>query len=186
MSDRMLASRYAEAVFWAAEGPGEVERVGQELNELGRIMRSTLKLYELLSHPGISLDRRMAGVHKVLADSPSATVVSLLRLLLKGQRIELLPAIAEHYQELVDRWHGITPGEVTTVIPLTDEQRVRLETALNRMVSGRVVLQNRIDPEILGGAVVRLSDRIIDGSVRNRLVRLRANLTQAEGSHNAD
>jgi F-type H+-transporting ATPase subunit delta len=186
MTDRKLANRYAEALFRAARDAGAVDRVGEEFAQLERAIVSTPELHMLLSHPEISVERKMAVVQEVFGNSFLATVFLFLRLLLKGQRLVLLSAIAEQYQELTNRWRGIVPGEVRTVIPLTDGQRTRLEAALNRLVSGRVVLKNRIDPEILGGVVVRLSDRIIDGSVRHRLARLRATLVHSEGLRDAD
>jgi len=186
MTDRMLANRYAEAAFWVARDAGEVDQVREELTDLERTIGSSPELHGLLSHPEIPVERKMAGVRQVFDDSLSGTVLSFLRLLLKGQRLALLSAIAEHYQDLINRWRGIVPGEVRTVIPLTDEQQARLEAALNRLLSGRVVLENRIDPEILGGVVVRLSDRIIDGSVRHRLARLRNALIHPEGFSDAD
>jgi len=181
----MLANRYAEAVFWAARDAGRVDQVGEELADLDRAIRTTPGLRGLLFHPGISVSRKAAGVQAVFGDSLSAAVLSLLRLLLERERLGLLSAIVDHYRDLTNRWRGVVPGEVRTVIPLTAEQRARLEVALKGLVSGRVVLENRIDPEILGGAVVRLSDWIIDGSVRYRLERLRANLTSMEGSSDA-
>lgn len=186
MTDRKLANRYAEALFWAARDAGAGDRVGEELASLERAIVSTPKLHMLLSHPEISVERKMAVVQEVFDNSFLTTMLSFLRLLLKGQRLVLLSAIAEQYKDLANRWRGIVPGEVRTVIPLTDEQRARLEAALNRLVSGRVVLENRIDPEILGGVVVRLSDRIIDGSVKHRLARLRATLVHAGGLSDAD
>ena len=186
MTDRKLANRYAEALFGAARDAGEVDRVGEQLTDLERTIVSSPELHGLLSHPEFAVERKMAVVRQVFDDSLLATVLSFLRLLLKGQRLALLSAIAEQYQDLINRWRGIVPGEVRTVIPLTEEQRARLEAALNRLVSGRLVLENRIDPEILGGVVVRLSDRVIDGTVRHRLARLRATLAHAEGFSDAD
>jgi len=181
MSDRMLANRYAEALFWAARDAEEVDRVGDELANLNSAIRATPALHGLLSHPGASVERKMDGVRRVFGDSFSAHLASLLRVLLERQRFELLFAIGQHYQELVNRWRQIVPAEARSVIPLTDEQRARMENALNKLVSGRVALESRVDPSILGGVVVRLSDRIIDGSARHRLERLRVSLTHVEG-----
>lgn len=186
MIHRKLANRYAEALFGAARDTGEIYQVGEELTGLERTIDSSPELYRLLSHPEISVEQKMAVVRQVFNDSLLANVLSFFRLLLRGQRLALLSAIAEQYKDLINRWRGVVPAEVRTVIPLTDEQRARLEAALNRLVSRRVVLENRIDPEILGGVVVRLNDRIVDGSVRHRLARLRATLARPEGFSDAD
>ena len=115
----------------------------------------------------------MAGL---LEHTASVPVQNLIQLLLKRGRIEQLPRVAAEFRRLDDRRLGITHATATSATALTPDEVRALTARLEQSTGGRVELRVEVDPSLLGGLVVRIGDRLIDGSVRGRLERLRNQL----------
>ena len=105
--------------------------------------------------------------------------MNLMRLLRRKKRLALGGSIASFYRELLDIERGIVRVEVTSATPLDDAQRQRLLEKLASETGKQVELEMRVDPSILGGIVVRIGDRMVDGSTRQRLRSLRTQLEHA-------
>jgi F-type H+-transporting ATPase subunit delta len=115
----------------------------------------------------------MAGLHLL--------VVNLLCLLASRNRISLVPDLREEYQALADAHYGRVRALVTTAVPMEPEQVQRIKAQLEGMVGQEVVITSQVDPEVLGGMMARVGDRIIDGTLRGRLVALKRHLAEARG-----
>ncbi len=102
--------------------------------------------------------------------------MNLFRLLRRKRRIALGPSIASYFGEMWDAERGVVRAELRTAVELDDERRQQIAGELTRRAGGTVELTARVEPELLGGAVVRVGDRLIDGSARTRLRALRAQL----------
>jgi len=96
--------------------------------------------------------------------------------LLRRGRIEELPRLAAEFRRLDDQRQGITRATATSATSLTPDEVTELTERLEKTAGGRVALDTEVDPSLLGGLVVRIGDRLIDGSVRGRLERLRNQL----------
>ena len=86
--------------------------------------------------------------------------------------------IVSEYEHLADAHEGLAHAEVTTAIPLDEEEWDRLSQRLSQLVGARITLSAKIDPEIIGGFVAQIGDRVIDGSTKSKLNSLRRSLTQ--------
>jgi F-type H+-transporting ATPase subunit delta len=109
-------------------------------------------------------------------DGLSAPARNLVLLLVRRGRIEQLPRVAAEFARLDERRQGITRATATSAMPLTDTEVRALTARLEQMTGGRIALQTDVDEGLIGGLVVRVGDRLIDGSVRGRLERLRNQL----------
>jgi len=98
---------------------------------------------------------------------------------LRRGKTALAPQIAEAFQELVDQANGISHAMVTSAVPLSDEDLKAVERRLREITGGAVTVEMRVDESILGGLVVRIGDRLIDGSTMSRLRALKRQLTGA-------
>jgi F-type H+-transporting ATPase subunit delta len=116
------------------------------------------------------------AVAALLKGLASDQTQNLIQLLLRRGRIEGLPRVAAEFRRLDDRRQGITHATATSAAPLTPDKVTALTERLERSTGGRVALDVQVDPSLLGGLVVRVGDRLIDGSVRGRLERLRNQL----------
>ena len=170
-----MARRYAEAAFEIAQRDGTVEAW---LDDLAAASASLAQddVLRVLANPAIPYLERAEVVARIMGDRISKPVRNLMLLLLQRGRIERLTDIERQFRRLYDRREGITAATVTSAAPLDDAETVALRDRLTEMTGGRVDLTFAIDPAILGGVVVRLGDRLIDGSVLGRLERLRSRL----------
>jgi F-type H+-transporting ATPase subunit delta len=169
------ARRYAEAAFQVAVRDGTLAEWRSELDAAAAVA-SDERVVKVLANPAIPVERRAALLAELLGDRASRPVQNLIQLLLRRGRIEALPRVAAEFRRLDDERQGITNATATTAAPLTPDEVRTLTERLEQSTGRRVVLDVEIDPSLLGGLVVRVGDRMIDGSVRGRLERLRNQL----------
>ena len=165
--------RYAEAAFEIATRDGSIDRWRAELDQTAATTDG--QLMDILANPALPLDERLEAADRVLA-GVSQPVRNIVFLLVRRRRIEQLPRVVAEFARLDDRRQGITHATATSAAPLTDLEVKALTARLEQMTGGRVALDTDVDEGLLGGLVVRVGDRLIDGSVRGRLERLRNQL----------
>jgi F-type H+-transporting ATPase subunit delta len=105
--------------------------------------------------------------------------LNLAKLLILKRRVKIMPQIAQEYSILMDRHQGIEHAQVTTAVKLDSSAELKIKEELAKITGSKVELTTRIDPDIIGGFVARVGDKVIDGSVRNRLQNLKQNIAQA-------
>ena len=111
-------------------------------------------------------------------NSVGLLAINLMLLLTSRNLVHLLPDIADRFQELLDAHNGVERAEAVSAVPLDDGQRERIRSALSEMTGKDVRLTVRADPDILGGVIIRIGDRVLDGSARTRLQSMRRELAQ--------
>ncbi len=167
--------RYAEAAFQIGERDGSIETWRRDLDQAATTLGDSAELLAVLANPAVPLDQRRTVAERVLA-SLSQPARNLVLLLVQRGRIEQLPRVASEFRRLDDQRQGIVHASATSAAPLTDTEKRALTARLEQMTGGRVALKTDVDESLLGGLVVRVGDRLIDGSVRGRLERLRNQL----------
>jgi F-type H+-transporting ATPase subunit delta len=166
--------RYAEAAFEIALRDKTVERWRADLDQAAATLDSA-ELSEALANPALPLKQRIDIVNGVFAGL-SEPVRNLVLLLLRRDRIRQLPRVAAEFRRLDDRRNNIVHAIATSASPLDDAELRAITARLEQMSGGQVALETAVDPDLIGGVVVRIGDRLIDGSVRGRLERLRNKL----------
>ncbi len=168
------ARRYAEAAFEVGLRDGTVDAWRRELDAAAGIIGDPTVL-RTLENPAIPLETR-TGLLAALKPSVSQPVLNLILLLVRRGRIGTLSLVAAEFRRLDDRRNGVTVASATSASLLDSGEVAALTQQLEVLTGGRVELTLQIDPSLLGGLVVRVGDRLIDGSVRGRLERLRTQL----------
>jgi F-type H+-transporting ATPase subunit delta len=131
------------------------------------------ELREFFENPTIGKRAKSAALTPGLADS-SPLLRGFIGVLLQNNRLELFRPVAQAYARILDRRAGRVPVLVTAAVEPTDEQREKIAANLKKLLDNREpVLDVRVDPDLLGGMVVRVGDTVIDTSVRTRLQSLR-------------
>lgn len=166
------ARRYAEAAFQLAERDGVIEPWLRHLQAVAGALGDE-QVVRALENPAIPLKQREAAISAAAKGAP-VQVRNLLLLLLRRDRLGLVPRVAAEYKRLYDQREGITPAIVTSALPLDKAEVKEIRDRLQQLTGGTVELDFRVDPSLLGGVVVRLGDQLLDGSVRGRLERLRS------------
>ena len=170
------ARRYAEASYDIALRDGA-------LNEWSIAFDASLsalsdeRVSRVAHSPTVNAAARRDLVATVAAAPLPVAFSNLLLLLLQRRRIQLLPQISSEFQRLLDRRAGIVRAVVTSTSGLDDAALSSLRARLEEVAGGPVEITSQVDGSLLGGIVVRIGDRLIDGSVRGRLERLRGQLT---------
>ena len=123
----------------------------------------------LFRSPQVSPTDRRRILAQALQDKVTPGVRVFADLLLRKKRLGLVMAIAHEFQVIVERVKGLERAVVVSAVALTDAERARLNTELERVTGKKVVLDTQLDPALVGGAYVRIGDRVIDRSVKNLL-----------------
>ncbi len=152
-----VARVYAEALFSEARKLGQAEELGEKLLSLKRRMDEDAEIQKILQHELISPQEK----EKALKDL-------LPRLLTRGSE-EMIVAIVPEYQRLLDEEKDVEPVEVTLASAITPALETELKQRLAQVVGKEVRLEQKIDPAILGGMVLRWGDRVIDASTKKKL-----------------
>ena len=174
MAGASSAKRYAQAVFAIALERGQVDVWGLELWAVEDALQNE-EFRALLEQAGIPMSRKVQMIGDVLK-GVNPLVQNLVCLLISRRRLTLIAGIRQEYLRLVDTHHGRERVEVVSAVPLDADERERVTELLREMVGREVVLENRVDPETLGGLVMRVGDKLIDGSVKGRLEELKESL----------
>lgn len=171
----VVAERYARALLDVVQDKkADPQEIGNEIQEVADLMDAQPELANVLSTPTIPTDERLAVLNELFATQKLApSTLNLLRLLTTRERIPIMREIDEQYRRLVLELKGVQPGVVTSVAPLTDEQQKRLAESLGKALGKTMELSYRTDPELVGGLVVRIGNRVFDASVVTQLRRFK-------------
>ncbi len=170
-----IARPYAKAAFLVARDAKALAAWSQALAGAAALVADA-KAAARLADPALSvaeLQAAFAGLGGASIDAPWANFVGLLA---ENKRLALLPQIAAQYAQLKHAYENEIDVEVTAATALDETQSAKLAASLERRFGRRVRLSTRIDPDLLGGAVIRAGDQVIDGSIRGRLTRLAVEL----------
>ena len=183
MASDSVSRRYAESAFEAAKDHGCLDAVAAWLASMRRLVASSEDLQELLGNPDVDLPDKLGVLKRLLPGGWSPDVEALVHMVLSRWRAEYLTAIAEDFQALVDRERGLVRARVRSARPLPPAQKTRLQDVLQQREGRRVELSEETVPELLGGFQVLIESRMIDGSLRTQLDRLRQQLKHVRVHH---
>jgi F-type H+-transporting ATPase subunit delta len=171
-------STYAEALFGAARERGELEAVLEDLNEFSSALDGSEEL-RLFFFGGQVPEREKRRAIDALTEGMRLSTRNFLKVLVDNGREHILEDVARRYEDLVKEHLGRVEVEVTTAVELSEDATNRLRERLGRVLKGReVVLETRVDPHLLGGAVFRFGGQMMDGSIRGRLESLREGMLE--------
>lgn len=177
MIRELAAKRYAEAAFQIARERGTEEAWLEGLRLLVALWSDPQAL-AFLEDVRIPLGAKLKLVERAL-EGVDPLVLNLARLLVQRGRVALAPQILEAFQELADEERGIVHALVTSAVPLSEDEQRAVAERLSQITGKQVVLEARVDEGIIGGLVVRIGDRLIDGSTRSKLQALKRQLEEA-------
>ncbi len=178
MSSRLentkVAARYAKALFESVQQTGEVDRVHEDLRTVSDLLLQVPELAAFLENPGVPQADKQQFIDEQFGPKVTVWVHRLLKLLVDNHRAGVILALVNQFGEFRNQAENSTSAEVITAVELEEELRNRIQKTLeSTMGFSRVDLLNRVDPGLLGGAIIKIQDRVIDGSYVGRLEALR-------------
>jgi F-type H+-transporting ATPase subunit delta len=174
MRIEVAAKRYAQAAFEIARERDELDRWVEDLQAIADVAAQP-GVVEVLASSRVPFEVKERLLSSGLA-GVSPLALNLARLLVQKGRIAMAGQVRDEYQRLLDEHRGIAQALVLTAVPLSGDEERTVAQRLQELTGKEIVLERQVDPEILGGLVARVGDRLIDGSTRTRLLELRRRL----------
>jgi F-type H+-transporting ATPase subunit delta len=173
-----VAATYAEALFEAASDAGAVDAVAGEVAGFAEAVEGSAELRQFLDNPEIEARAKKEALQE-LTSSAAPITANFLQVLVDRGRITEFPEIARAFADRVAAEEGRLEVEAVTAVPLPDDLRNRIVEEISRKTGRTVDLTESVDPEIVGGLVLRIGGAVVDASVRHRIEELRAALQAA-------
>lgn len=168
-----LAQRYAAALLELAEEKRALDAVSADLAALGHMIADSDDFQKLISSPLIERADQARAIGAVAKAAGFGELTQrFVGLVAANRRLFALPAIIKAFQKMLADKRGEVAAEVTAAHALTDAQKAAVSEAIKRVVGGKVSIDMKIDPSLLGGLIVRVGSRMIDGSVKTKLQKL--------------
>jgi F-type H+-transporting ATPase subunit delta len=169
-SDRVLAGRYAAALFQAAAAKGEDQKVSVDLGTARELL---LDASAPLRHPRVSISDKKKLLHASLDGKIGTTTLRFLELLIEKKRYDLFVMIASVYARLAADKRGVAKAHVRTAAPLSADAQKTLAARLKIFAGKDIELEIKEDPELIGGVAVKIGDWVLDSSLRGQLRRMK-------------
>ena len=179
MKSEILVKRYTQGLVNSIKNEVEFSAVSQELSNFALLLSKHQKLEDTLYSPFLPTAKKTQIAEEVLAKKPYGKKSSrFILLLVANNRLELFPGIIEYLPEVWNEKKGTYTFEVASVVPLTDDQRKKLEKKLESLEKRPVVMKYRIDPELVGGLWVRRENIVYDVSIKGSLMKLKEEISE--------
>lgn len=168
-----LATRYAAALFELADGRNQLDAVAADLAALAKMIADSTDLKRLINSPVLSRAEQGRAMAAVLQAAGFGELTQkFIGLVAQNRRLFAVPAVIKAYQKMLADKRGEMTAEVTAARPLTDAQQAAVTDAIKRVVGGKVAIDVKVDPSLLGGLIVRIGSRMIDSSLKTKLQKL--------------
>ena len=173
-----LARVYGSSLFEVAAKQGKLDVVGEQLAQFADAVRASQQLQVFLFSPYFSTQEKQAGLERAL-EGADEVLMRFLELLIEKHRMPVLFRIRQEYESLFERAERRLRVEITSAVELDPAMAQEVAEQIGEHTGRRIELRRRVDPEIIGGLILRVGNSILDASVRTRLERLRRQVAQA-------
>ena len=167
-----IAEVYARSLFEVAQERDKLDVVREQLGAFADALAEDRELSVFFFSPYFSTQEKREGLKRVLVDADE-TVVNFLELLIDKHRMPVLFRIRRVYDTLWEHENKVLPVEITSAVELDEQTVAGIGERIGERTGQRVELTSRVEPDILGGVVLRVGNQILDATIRNRLERLR-------------
>ncbi|TCO78799.1 F0F1 ATP synthase subunit delta [Marinisporobacter balticus] len=174
----LVSKTYASALFEVANENNQLDQLREELTFVLEMFEKHPEFYRFYITPQISKEEKKQVLQELFKSHLSIEVLNFLKIILDKRRTHDLKRIVNKYVQFVNDHNNIVEGIITTVIPLENKNKEHLENKLSNMTGKKIQLKNEIDPSIIGGILVRIGDKVIDGTIQSRLNELQKDLAQ--------
>ena len=175
MRNETVARNYAEALFELGQRAGSADRYADLMDAVAAAVETTPRVQAVLMSPRVPKSEKSRILGAAMKDAPRDFVLFLQALVKRG-RHKILREIAHEYMALLDQELKRVRAGVTLARKPDEKLRRTIEELLSRQMEKQVIAAYSVDPEILGGAIIRVGERVLDGSLRRRMTRLRRQL----------
>jgi F-type H+-transporting ATPase subunit delta len=169
------AIRYAKAILDIALTSGKSDAVNNDMISIYQTVSGNEELKSFLQNPVVKIEDKKGAINKIFANVQTETS-SLFQLLFANKRFEILSDIANQYTKLNDEHNGVEVAIVTTAFPITSDLEAKVLAKIKEFSNKKITIQNIVDPNIIGGFVLRIGDKQYNASVASKLGELKRQL----------
>lgn len=168
-----LADRYASALYGLAEERKALDQVAEDFRSLQAMVKESADFKRFIASPVLSREDQKKGISALAAKAGLSEITcNFLGLLASNRRLFALPAMIDAYLARLSAARGEVTADVTSAKKLTEKQVSDLSAALKKVVGKDVAIDSTVNPDILGGLIVKIGSRMVDSSIRTKLQRL--------------
>ncbi len=175
---KLVSRTYSEALFQVALEEKKVDLFLEELVFVVGSLKMHPEFFTLFKSPQINVVEKKEIISEVFKDKLSKEMFNFLKILLDKNRGYYIELIKNEYENMLNKHKGILNAVATTAIPLSDEDSLKLREKLEKMTGKNIKITNKIDESLLGGVLVRIGDKVIDGTIKGRLDEVKESLSQ--------
>jgi len=173
-----VGSRYAQALFDIAMQQNKLDQLEKELLAVKKVVADSRELQKVLYHPQVTPEEKKRVIKDIFTDKISKITANFLNLLIDHRREIYLEDIASFFVNLANRARNLVEVYATSAIELNNEEKKKIQDAMVKITRKKVRVYYTVDSNLLGGVVIRIGDKVIDGSIRTKLVNMREYLRQ--------
>jgi F-type H+-transporting ATPase subunit delta len=173
-----IAAVYARSLFEVAKEQGKLDSVREQIGEFADALEQTRELQVFFFSPYFSTTEKQDGLDRAVSGA-DAVIVNFLKLLIENHRMPVIFRVRRAYEVLWEQENKLLPVRVTSAVELDKSTVSQIGDRIAEQTGRKVDLSSEVDPDILGGIVVRVGNSILDASIRNRLEQLRRQVARA-------
>lgn len=173
-----IAQVYSRSLFQVADEHGKIDVVRDQLGAFVNALEGSRELQTFFFSPYFSTEEKKEGLDKAVTDA-DATVTNFLKLLIENHRMPVLFRVRREYDRLWEEANKLLPVQITSAIELDPSIAERIGEEIGRQTGRTVELTSTVDPDVIGGIVLRVGNSILDASIRTRLENLRKQVVKA-------
>jgi F-type H+-transporting ATPase subunit delta len=179
MADSRAASRYVKSLLGLAVEKDALEKVHQDMTLFSKVCAENRAFTLMLKNPIIKHDKKREILEKIFKGKVHALTFAIFDIITRKNREPLLPAIAMEFHQAYNDYKGVGGASITTAVPLDKKLREEIEQIVKKLSDKKQVeIEEKIDPEMIGGFVLNVGDRQVDASIKNKLKALKVKFSQ--------
>ena len=169
---KLAAKTYSRAIFELGDETGNMDLFLDELKDVTHIITGNKQLFSALNSPNINIRQKKNIAESIFGGKVSREILNFLKIIIDKKRMSILKDICMEYEDLVREYKGYVKAVVYSTGEMGEEEKSALVEKLEKTVKKKIELNNIIDNELIGGIIIRIGDKIIDGSIKGRLKEL--------------
>jgi len=173
-----IAQVYARSLFQVARDQDKLDGLREQLGQVADALEEHRELQTFFFSPYFSTEEKQEALARVI-EGGDPVLMNFLKLLIENRRMPVIFRIRHQYERLWEEENRTLPVEITSAVELDEQTTESLGRTIGERAGRRVTLSARVDPDIIGGIVLRVGNSILDASIRNRLEQLRRHVAQA-------
>lgn len=175
---KLVSRTYSEALFEVALEENKVDLFLDEISFVSDTFKLHPEFFEIFKTPLVRVDEKKKIIEEVFGSKLSEEMNNFLKIVIDKRRGHFIDQIKSEYEKRVDQHKGVINAVAKTAVPLSHEDKEILQNKLSVLTGKDVKLSNDIDENVIGGILVKIGDKVIDGTIKGRLEEMKESLSQ--------